>query len=99
MISGIRYEDKTHKAALNFVEKKVSGDMYSDILMVIDNSENCYDFEITDSPKGEFQEEDYHHLKGIWVDQNGGGFSGDSFQGTVSIEITKNEYLTFRYWM
>lgn len=52
-------------------------------------------------PKGKKQSEDEFGrlIKYIWVDQRSVGMEGDSFEGTVSVEVKPNKYLCFDYSM
>lgn len=47
---------------------------------------------------GQRQEEECRpHFDHCFVDQGGGGFSGDDFHGTVFFYIGDNEYLSVQY--
>lgn len=86
---------------LGEVKNRVSEEEFQDIIWSLEFSENTYGYKITDKPKGDFQEEsDFNALKGQWVDQTtNGGYVGDDFAGTVSIQIGENEYFEYHYWM
>ena len=86
---------------LEIVKSKVSNGVYLDILISIEMSENTYDYKLTKKSKGIFQiEEEFECLKGCYVNQTtNGGCVGDDFARTVSIEIGKNEYFEYNYWM
>ncbi len=94
-------ENKKNLKILDDIKLKVSDDIYKEILIVIEESENTYNFQILDKPKGKFQDEDdFVYLGGFWVDQTtNGGYTGDEYAGTVSIKIDEDVYLQFNYSM
>lgn len=54
--------------------------------------------QLVKEPKGDFVKEKYgREIKGYWVDQRSVGDSGDSFEGTICIQIRENKYLKFHY--
>jgi len=93
-------ENEKNLKILEDIKLKVSDDIYQEILIIIEESEHTYNFQILDKPKGKFQEDDFEYLGGFWVDQTtNGGYDGDSYAGTVSIKIDEDEYLQFNYSM
>jgi hypothetical protein len=93
---------KQDKRVLREVESSVSKTLYEDILLCLDLSDYTYNYRITETPIGKYQEEsDYEELKGYYVEQNGGGMTGDDFQGTISIQIENTpqnkKFFTFDY--
>jgi hypothetical protein len=56
---------------------------------------------LSKNPKGtKYSENEYGPLiKHRWVDQRSVGMEGDSFEGTVSVEVKPNKYLCFDYSM
>lgn len=56
---------------------------------------------LSKTPRGrKHVENEYGRLiKYIWVDQRSVGMEGDSFEGTVSVEVKPNKYLCFDYSM
>ena len=85
---------------LKQVKEKVSPVLYQDILDCFDDFGVCTDFHITDKPIGKYQKEDCEELIGLWVNQTtNGGYTGDTFAGTISIQIGENEYFEFSYYM
>ena len=82
------------------VKNVVSEKKFNEILQVIEESEYTYDFKLTNKPLGKFQDDGYECLKGIYVDQTcNGGYTGDTFGGTVSVEYIKGKFLQFSYSM
>lgn len=83
--------------------KSVKGKaFYGHILDIIEESEGIDGVaEIVRLPVGNFQEEKYgRSIKGIWVNQTtNGGYSGDSFAGTVCVELKPGRFLKFAYAM
>jgi hypothetical protein len=75
---------------------------YKHILAIIKESEGIRDVaEIVREPIGTFQKEQYgRSIKGIWVNQTtDGGYLGDSYAGTICIELKPGRYLKFHYAM
>lgn len=56
---------------------------------------------LSKSPNGKQQvENEFGRLiKNIWVDQRSVGTEGDSFEGTVSVQVKQNKWLCFNYSM
>lgn len=84
--------------------KSVKGKtFYKRLMEVIKESEGMRSFflaEIVKVPVGKFQSERYgREIKGIWVDQRSVGMEGDSWEGTVCVEIKPNKYFKFHYSM
>ena len=79
----------------------VSDIVYEDIKQSMQDADNAYGFSIVDKPIGNFQQEDYfNELQGQWVDQTtNGGYTGDEFAGTICIQITKDKYFKYHYYM
>jgi hypothetical protein len=96
-----REEDQNKQKVLEYVQSQLDNDSYEDVLFSIEWSEYTYDYIITDKPKGKYQEEtDFNALKGQWVNQTtNGGYIGDEFAGTISVQLNKNIYFQFSYSM
>jgi len=91
-----------NKEVLSAVKLRISSmKAFKDVLYSIEMSENTSNYKITDAPRGKFQTEgEFEKLKGVWVNQTtDGGMSGDEFAGTVSIQISNNEYFQYNYSM
>ena len=86
---------------LVFIKNLVSQKKFDEIISIIEDSEYTFDFKLTKEPKGAFQDEEYlEFIKGIYVNQTtDGGFTGDEFAGTISIEYNDGLYLKFNYSM
>ena len=85
---------------LVFVKNLVSKPKFDEILEVIEESGCTTEFKLKNKPLGEYQDEDLEFLKGYYVDQTtDGGYIGDDFAGTVSIEYNDEQYLQFSYSM
>lgn len=71
------------------------------VLQIIEDSDRVeHLMEIVSVPVGEFQKENYgRQIKGIYVNQWSVGDSGDSWHGTICIEIKQNKFLKFGYEM
>ena len=85
------------QAVLEEVKKLVSSDIFKDIEYELAESENPSNYRIVDEPVGEHQDSTPFD---VWVDQNtGGGYSGDSWYGTVCVDLSNGKYLMWDYWM
>ena len=95
-----RVNDEKDKC-LASIKKLIQENKFDEILSIIEESEYTYDFKLTKEPKGKFQEErELEVLKGIFVNQTtNGGYTGDEFAGTISIEYNDGAYLQFSYSM
>ena len=105
MLGGITQFEKEGKEAddnvLNTVKGFLSEDQFEDVLNLLEECYNTYNYSIEDKPKGDYQEEeDYPNLVGIWVNQTtNGGYSGDEFAGTISVKLSNDKYFQFYYSM
>ncbi|MCJ7616532.1 MAG: hypothetical protein MUO43_08355 [Desulfobacterales bacterium] len=95
MIEQLEQEQKDSRI-LNRVKNWVSNDLFENIVYELAESENPSDYRIVDEPIGKPQEEVGFI---VWVNQNGGGHSGDSWAGTCCIELPNGKYLMWDYWM
>jgi len=84
---------------LDQVRSKVSSDVFADIQDCIGTSGYVHDFRIEKTPIGQRQDDGY--LFGpYFVNQTcNGGYTGDSFAGTVSIPLSSSEWIQFAYSM
>lgn len=82
-------------AVMRNVKKQVSAERYASIEMEIENSEKAYNYRIVQKPVGESYIGD-HGIRG-WVDQRAVGLSGDSWEGSVCVEISSHEYLMWDF--
>lgn len=82
--------------------KKVKGKtFYKYLIEIIEDSEGIKGLaEIVSKPTGKYQEEPYGRtIKGMWIEQWNVGMEGDSWEGTVCIQLKPNKYLKFNYSM
>ena len=85
---------------MDIVKPLASEDEFNDILDILAECDDTYDYSIEDKPKGKYQEEDYDFIKGALVNQTtNGGYTGDEFAGTVSIKLPNGKYFQFYYSM
>lgn len=56
-------------------------------------------FKIVNTPKGEYQEENYELLQGAWVEQSSSYGCEDCYYGTVSVKIAEGRYLEMPFSM
>ncbi len=92
-------EFEKDKKILKSVKKQVSSKLYKEIEYEIGESEGGFNFKIVDKPNGEYQNCNDDKIK-VWVDQTmNGGYSGDSFAGSVYVELPNKKYLAWDYSM
>jgi len=92
-------ECEKNNAIIGQVKAKVSRRVFKDIKTFMDDSGSVYGFCIKKEPVGCEQQYDYSFGK-YYVNQTcNGGYSGDSYAGTVSINIGINEWFQFSYSM
>jgi len=83
------------KNKLLLIENKISKEDFNELLS------DCtpYGFyEIVNTPKGTNQYESVGIFKEIYVNQNGGGFSGDDFTGFIYGKLDENKWLMVPYY-
>lgn len=83
------------------IEEEKGTAFFEELIEVIQDSEGIQGrAELVKEPVGTYQEEDGVEIPGIWVDQTtNGGFTGDTFAGTVCVKIRENSFLKFQYSM
>lgn len=95
--------DRRNERLLKAIKSVKGEKFYNEILYEIQESQGMHGLaEIVREPVGIFQsyEDDDSILPGIYVDQTtDGGYSGDSFAGTICIEIKPGRFLKFYYSM
>jgi len=82
---------------LEKVKKLVSKEAFEDIENELEESEHWINLRIVDEPEGDLQKSESCFK--VFIDQNSGGVSGDSYAGTVCIELPNGKYLIWDYWM
>ena len=95
-------DKKDNDFLYNSVKPLLSEKKFKDILQLLEDSDWTYSYSIEDKPKGEYQDEsdDYPEIKGYWANQTtNGGYDGDDFKGTVSVELINDRYFHFHYCM
>lgn len=95
-------DKKDNDFLYNTVKPLLSEKQFNDVLQLLEDSDWTYSYSIKDKPKGEYQEDpdDYPEIKGYWADQTiNGGYTGDDFQGTVSVKLSDGRYFEFHYSM
>lgn len=96
----MQQERNRNNQALETAKSRLSPNAYKDLQHIIVDSENAYNYSIETAPKGQYQNEDYTEITGIWVNQTtNGGMTGDEFAGTVSVELNDKSYFQFNYSM
>jgi hypothetical protein len=94
-----KYNDRILRAI-----KSVKGKtFYNHLIEYLRNAEcsSCQRFEIVSKPIGKEQEASEYGraIKREWVVQRAVGMSGDSWEGTICIQLKENKYLKFHFSM
>jgi hypothetical protein len=91
--------NRRNRRLLRAIKNVMGRTFYRHIIEIIgDDVVDWEPMELVRSPMGEFQKENYgRHIKGLFVDQRAEGDSGDSFSGTICVQIRRDKYLKFRY--
>lgn len=83
--------------------KSVKGKAFHDHIKGIAKeceADDWSEWELITEPTGKFQEERWgREIRGIWVQQQAVGDSGDSWSGTICVKIRENKYLRFNFSM
>lgn len=101
----VKYDDECDRSNKRMLKilRKVKGRTF--VKRLLELIESCDRLEgkiyLSRTPKGKKQSEtEYGHLiRTIWVDQRSVGTEGDSWEGTVSVQVKPNKYLCFNYSM
>lgn len=82
---------------LNSIRNRVSQMIFEEINYELQESGNWGNFRIIDNPEGDLQNSESSFK--VYVDQHSVGNSGDSYAGTVCIELPNGKYLIWDFWM
>lgn len=90
-----------NRVLLDEILKEKGQPFYDDLQEVIYESDGITGVaEFVSQPVGNYQEEGYDNIPGIWVNQTtNGGYTGDTFAGTVCVKINEEKYFKFHYSM
>lgn len=55
------------------------------------------EWEFCKTPVGKYQEEDWGEIKGMWIVQHCSNMEGDSFYGTICIQLKENKFLKLNF--
>jgi len=94
-------EDNKNKRLLRAIKKTKGKTFYKYLMEIIEDSEGIKGLaEIISEPYGKFQKENYGRtIKGVWYTQQSVGMEGDSYEGTVCVQLKPNKYLKFNFSM
>ena len=100
IIDGMRAEWDQERRAMREVSRLVRRRVYRDILEYIEECESTSDFSITTEPYGDRQDEGEYAFECAYVYQYcNGGYTGDSYAGSVCIPLNAGKFLKFHYAM
>lgn len=95
-------ESRKNRRLLKAIKSVKGETFYKHLMAIIEESEGLQGpAEMVREPIGKFNDEKYGRtIPGYWVNQTeDGGYTGDSFSGTVCVEIKPGRYLKFNYSM
>jgi predicted transcriptional regulator len=97
----LKKESDQNNALLSTIKQQKGKTFFKYLMEIINNSDGIKGAaEIIKEPIGDFQKESYgRQIKGIWVDQRSVGDSGDSWEGTVCVQLGESRYFKFGYSM
>ena len=92
-------QSQKDKKVLNEIENFLYYDEYIDVLNLIDEYGDTSHYSIEDKPNGEYiGDSNYSAIEGYWANQTtNGGFVGDEYAGTISVELSNGKYFQFHY--
>lgn len=88
---------KKDSKVLDYVKELVTAEFFEDIEYELDESDHWINLRIVDKPEGDLQKAESCFK--VYVDQHSVGDTGDSYAGTVCIELPNKKYLIWDYWM
>lgn len=92
-------EESNTKAVMSAVRAKVSPVVFAEIEEYIVESDHTHGYSIVTTPVGKPHDDGYS-FGDVLIDQTmNGGYTGDSFAGTVCIPLGQGEFLKFHYSM
>lgn len=99
LIAESKVEEAQAKGVLDQVSAKVSPEVFADIESCIAESGMVHDLKLTDRPIGQEQDDGYVFGPHFVNQTCNGGYSGDDYEGTVSVPLNASEWLQFSYSM
>lgn len=89
-----------NKRVLKAIKSIKGKGFYRKLMDEIEESEGIVgEIEIIKQPKGKYQECSGRLIPGIWVEQWGVGMEGDSWNGTICVQIKPNKYILWNFSM
>ena len=89
---------KHNEPILKAIKAEKGNEWFSELEMLMEESEVCGAFKIVEEPNGEKQESS-ELIGDEWVDQYSVGDSGDSWEGTITVKIGDKRYLEMPFSM
>jgi hypothetical protein len=102
MKSFIEYEGKianNNQNLLRIIKELKGEEFHADLCNILEDSDRIGEMSIVEKTTGDYQQEDYSHIAGVWVDQRSVGDSGDSFEGFLYVQLEADKYLRIPYSM
>lgn len=91
-------EERVNVRILKSIKSVKGLDYCLDLEEYMEEAATCGAFSLVRKVKGHRQDEG-HEIKEVWVDQYSVGDSGDSWAGTVSVELKKGMWLEMPFSM
>lgn len=99
MMEHERAEEAKRQSVLAEVRGIVSAEVYAAIQEELADSGFTFDYQIAGTPIGQEQDEEAPWGKHFVNQTTNGGYSGDDYEGTVSIPLVDGRFFQFGYSM
>ena len=99
MMEHERAEEAKRQSVLAEVRKIVSAEVYVAIQEELTDSAFTFDYQIASTPIGQEQDDDAPWGKHFVNQTTNGGYTGDEYEGTVSIPLVDGRFFQFGYSM
>jgi hypothetical protein len=100
MVEIERRTERRRKRIFQVAQKIKGDDFVKDLIEVIEDSGFTHGFTLVKTPGGQYQNEDFKTIPGIYVDQyRNGGMTGDDFAGYCYVQLKENKFIKFHYEM
>lgn len=94
-------QNKLNHELLKSIKKEKGQTFFKYLMEIIQDSEGMKGIsQIVIDPVGEFQKQQYgRQINGIWIEQWAVGMEGDSWEGTVCVQLSEKRFFKFSYSM
>lgn len=93
----IDLENKRNNERIFKAIASLKGKEFLDSLFLCTQECEVAAWELCREPRGEYQQDEFGVIKGIWVDQWTVGLEGDSFEGYVCVQLKEKLWIKGHY--